>query len=177
LFASILCTGSGGGILVASQLFDTSGSVTGAFIMILAAPPVVAYRQEAADQGLISDDIWDDSALQGFDSALVTFIAHCPILVAQEGHSRTPSLPTKVENVLLDSQPLRLTEGELIGAKVKHGEDVFLRPFLFMEVCNLPLLGLRSCIGDSAITLMTYLGAAIPGCFCPNFAYHFKIDG
>jgi hypothetical protein len=32
-------------------------------------------------------------------------------------------------------------------------------------------------IGESAITTKTYLGAAIPGRFCPNFAYHFKIDG
>jgi hypothetical protein len=25
--------------------------------------------------------------------------------------------------------------------------------------------------------MTTYLGAAIPGSFCPNFAYHVKIDG
>jgi hypothetical protein len=31
-------------------------------------------------------------------------------------------------------------------------------------------------IGQSAVTTTTYLGAAIPGRFCPKFAYHFKID-
>jgi hypothetical protein len=31
--------------------------------------------------------------------------------------------------------------------------------------------------GEPAVTTTTYLGAAIPGRFCPNFAYHFKVDG
>ncbi len=30
-------------------------------------------------------------------------------------------------------------------------------------------------IGESAITANTYLGVAIPGRFCPNYAYHFKV--
>ena len=30
-------------------------------------------------------------------------------------------------------------------------------------------------IGESVITEMTYLGAKIPGRFCPNFAHHFKV--
>jgi hypothetical protein len=289
----LLRTGSVGGILLVTQLFDTNGSVTRAFITILAAPSVVTYRQETTDQGIILDDLWDDSALQGFDPALVTSTAHCPVLAAQEGYSRNPSLKTKVDNILLDSQPLLLPEGELLGATVPHGEDTFLRAFYLPEVCNLPLglrwptnigfpefaasiraaLGKNSppfeavlkalqpimepwfnavasdpqlfqisgrqflplydahfpnlssgtwpesapdpeafspvlemlngfvwrlwcdrilttatvmdrnylksylSIGESAITTTTYLGAAIPGRFCPNFAYHFKIDG
>jgi hypothetical protein len=32
-------------------------------------------------------------------------------------------------------------------------------------------------IGEPAITHTTYLGAAIPGRFCPNFAYYFQVDG
>jgi hypothetical protein len=32
-------------------------------------------------------------------------------------------------------------------------------------------------IGESAITPTTYFGAAIPGRFCPDYAYHFQIDG
>jgi hypothetical protein len=289
-----LCTGSVGGILLVTQLFDNHGSVTRAFITILATPSVVTYRQETTGQGIILDDLWDDSALQGFDPALVTSTAHCPVLAAQEGYYRDPSLKTTVENILLDSQPLLLPEGELIGATVQHGEDLFLRAFYLPEVCNLPL-GLRwptdigfpefvasiraalgnnsppfeavlqalkpimepwfsavasdpqlfqisgrqflplydaHCfpnimsgtwpdsatdpeafssvlemlngfvwrlwcdrilttatvmnrnylksylsIGESAITTTTYLGASIPGRFCPNSAYHFKIDG
>jgi hypothetical protein len=73
---------------------------------------------------------------------LVTSTAHCPVLAAQEGYSRDPSLKTTVENILLDSQPLLLPEGELIGATVQHREDTFLRAFNLPEVCNLPL-GLR----------------------------------
>jgi hypothetical protein len=241
----------------------------------------VTYRQETTDEGIILDDLWDDSALQGVDPTLVTSTAHCPILAAQEGYSRDPSLKTTVDNILLDSQPLLLPEGELIGATVQHGEDTFLRAFYLPEVCNLPL-GLRwptdigfpesppfeavlqafkaimepwfnavasdlqlfqilghqflplydahfpnimsgtwpdsapnpeafspvlemlngfvwrlwcdrilttatimnrnylksyLSIGESAITTTNYLGASIPGRFCPNFAYHFKIDG
>jgi hypothetical protein len=30
-------------------------------------------------------------------------------------------------------------------------------------------------LGESAITADTYLGVAIPGRFCPNYAYHFKV--
>jgi hypothetical protein len=198
-----------------------------------------------------------------------------------------------VESILLDSQPLLLPEGELIGQTVQRGGESLLRTFLLPEVCNLPLgirwpldigfseliasvraaLGKNSppfeavllalkptlepwltavatdhqpfliasrqflpfydlhfpdiatgiwpesapdpeafspmlemlngfvwrlwCdkvlttatvlnrnylknylqIGEAAITTVTYLGAAIPGRFCPNFAYHFKIDG
>jgi hypothetical protein len=72
----LVCTGSVGGILLVTQLFDTNGPVTRAFITILAAPSVVTYRQETTDQGIILDDLWDDSALQGFDPALVTSTAH-----------------------------------------------------------------------------------------------------
>ena len=138
----LLRTGSVGGILLVTQLFDTNGSVTREFITILAAPSVVTYRPETTDHGIILDDLWDDSALQGFDPALVTSTAHCPVLAAQEGYSRDPSLLPTVENILLDSQPLLLPEGELIGEKVQHGEDTFLRAFYLPEVCNLPL-GLR----------------------------------
>jgi hypothetical protein len=28
--------------------------------------------------------------------------------------------------------------------------------------------------GDSGTTATTYLGATIPGCFCPNFGFRFK---
>jgi hypothetical protein len=291
----LLCTGSVGGILLVTQLFDTNGSVTREFITILAAPSVVRYRPETTDHGIILDDLWDDSALQGvFDPALVTSTAHCPVLAAQEGYSRDPSLLTTVENILLDSQPLLLPEGELIGATVQNGEDTILRAFYLQEGCKLPLglrwptdigfpefttvsiraalgknsppfeavlqalkplmepwfnavatdpqlfqiLGrqflrlydahfldissgtwpdsapdpetffpglqmLNGCvwhlwwdrilptatvmnhnflksylsIGELAVTTTTYLGAAIPGHFCPNSAYHFKIDG
>ncbi len=72
----LLRTGSVGGILLVTQLFDTNGSVTREFITILAAPSVVTYRPETTDHGIILDDRWDDSALQGFDPALVTSTAH-----------------------------------------------------------------------------------------------------
>jgi hypothetical protein len=289
----LLRTGNVGGLLVVTQLFDLSGPVTAPFITILAAPSVATYRQETTDQGIILDDVWDDTALQGFAPTLVTSIAHCPILAAQEGYSRDLSLSTQVESILLDSQPLLLPEGELIGQTVQRGGETLLRTFLLPEVCNLPLgirwpldigfseliasvraaLGKNSppfeavllalkptlepwltavaadhqpfliasrqflpfydlhfpdiatgiwpesapdpeafspmlemlngfvwrlwCdkvlttatvlnrnylknylqIGEAAITTVTYLGAAIPGRFCPNFAYHFKIDG
>jgi hypothetical protein len=138
----LLCTGSIGGILLVTQLFDANGSVTRVFITILAAPSVVTYRQDMTDQGIILDILWEDAALQGFVPALVTSTAHCPVLAAQEGYSRDPSLKTTVDNLLLDSQPLFLPEGELIGATVPHGEDIFLRAFYLPEVCNLPF-GLR----------------------------------
>jgi hypothetical protein len=138
----LLLTGSFGSILLVTQLFDTNGPVTHVFITILAAPSVVMYRQDTTDQGIIMDDLWEDSALHGFDPALVTSTAHCPVLAAQEGYSRDPSLKTTVDNILLNSQPLFLPEGELIGATVPHGEGIFLRAFYLPEVCNLPL-GLR----------------------------------
>jgi hypothetical protein len=93
----LLHTRSVGGNLVVTNLFETSGLVMGAFIMILAAPSVVTYCQEITDQGLILDDLWDDSTLQGFDPALVMSMAHCPILATQEVYSHDHSPPTKVE--------------------------------------------------------------------------------
>ncbi len=32
-------------------------------------------------------------------------------------------------------------------------------------------------IGYTAVIAGTYLGAAFPGRFCPNYAYHFKMSG
>jgi hypothetical protein len=288
-----LRTDSVGGILVVTRLYDDTGPVTEPFITILAAPAVATHDATVMDSGIILDDIWEDSALNGFDPALDTATPHCPILAAQEGYSRDPTLPSKVENILLDAQPLLLPEGELVSANVTHGDGNFLRTFLLPEVCNMPL-GLRwptnigysefktsiraalgknyppfeavlnalhsllepwfntvatdpqlflipgrqflplydlhfpdidsglwpdsatdpeafspilemlngfvwrlwcdrilttatvmnrnylksyLAIGEAAITPATYLGATIPGRFCPNFAYHFKIDG
>jgi hypothetical protein len=136
---NLLRTGSFGGLLVVTQLFDETGAATEAFMTILAAPSVVTYRQEPADQGIILDDICEESAINGFDPALVTLAAHCPILAAQEGYSRDPSLLPKVETLLLDSHPLLLPEGELTSTTVQHGDTIFLRSFFFPEVCNLPL--------------------------------------
>jgi hypothetical protein len=108
--------------------------------MILAAPSVAPrYHQETTDQGILLHDVWDDSALQGFDPTLVTSVAHCPILAAQEGYSCDPSLPIKVKTILLNSQTLLLPRGKLIKTIVKRGEDTFLCTFLLPEVCNLPL--------------------------------------
>jgi hypothetical protein len=81
-------------------LFDLSGPVTAPFITILAAPSVATYRQETTDQGIILDDVWDDTALQGFAPTLITSVAHCPILAAQEGYSRDLLLLTQVEPFL-----------------------------------------------------------------------------
>ena len=94
----LLRTGCVGGFLVVTQLYDADGTVTEPFITILAAPSIATYRQELTDQGLILDDVWDKSALAGFHPTLVTSMAHCPILAAQEGYSRDPSLPTKGGN-------------------------------------------------------------------------------
>jgi hypothetical protein len=45
------------------------------------------------------------------------------------------------------------------------------------RVINRKVLKSYLSIRESAVTTTTYLSAAIPGRFCPNFAYHFKIDG
>jgi hypothetical protein len=289
----LLRTGPVGGFLVVTQLFDSEGMVTEAFITILAAPSVATYRRDAPDPGILLDDVWEEAALQGFHPTLDTSVSHCPVLAAQEGYSRDPSLPAKVETLLLDSQPLLISEGELITTTVNSGEDTFLRTYFLPEVCNLPLglrwpldIGLTDftsstravlgknfpafgavldalqptleewfdqvafdhqpflipsrqflplydahfpdittgvwpdstpdpeafspmlemlngfvwrlwcdrilttatimnrkylttylAIGEVAITSTTYLGASIPGRFCPNFAHHFKVDG
>jgi hypothetical protein len=112
------------------------------FITILAAPAVAMYGTSATDSGILLDDIWDESALNRFEPALNTSTPHCPIMAAQEGYSRDPLLPTKVESILLVAQPLLLPEGKLVGTRVTHGDGNFLRTFLLPEVCNLPL-GLR----------------------------------
>ena len=150
-----LRTGNVGGILVVTQLFELGGPVTAPFITILAAPSVATYRQETTDQGIILDDVWDDTALQGFAPTLVTSVAHCPILAAQEGYSRDLSLDTQVETILLDSQPLLIPEGELIGQKVKRGDATFPRTYFPPEVCNLLLRLL--CLFPFPLQLVLYI--------------------
>jgi hypothetical protein len=68
-------------------LYNETGVVTEPFIAILGAPLVVTYNQLLTDKGIILDGMWDESALWGFDPALVTSIHHCPILAATEGYS------------------------------------------------------------------------------------------
>ena len=98
-----ICTDSIGGILLVTRLFDATGPIDGALITIVGAPSLVTYSADAADSGLILDDIWDENALGGFDPALVTSIPHCPVLTATEGYSRDTTLPMEVEHILLDA--------------------------------------------------------------------------
>lgn len=51
------------------------------------------------------------------------------------------------------------------------------RIFMTATLMNRNFLKSYLALGVSTITSMTYLGALIPGRFCPNYAYHFKIDG
>ena len=44
-------------------------------------------------------------------------------------------------------------------------------------VLNRNYLASYLALGTTAVTSGTYLGAAIPGRFCPNYAYHFKVNG
>jgi hypothetical protein len=75
---NFLHTGSVGGILFVTWLFDeTSPAVMEPFISILAPPSVVTYCSKMTDQGLFLDDVWDDSTLNGFDPSLVNSEVHC----------------------------------------------------------------------------------------------------
>jgi hypothetical protein len=78
----LLCTGSVGGILLATRLYDEIGPTTVPFITILAAPVVATYDEASTDHGVILDDIWDESALAGFNPSLVPTDFNCPILAA-----------------------------------------------------------------------------------------------
>ena len=286
-------TGNVGGILLVTRLYDNTGPTTESFITIIAAPSMATYDPSSSEPGVLFDDIWDETALTGFDPSLDFTSVTRPIMAATEGYSRATNLTGQIMALLLDAQPILIPEGQLLGSKVRIEENDHFRAFLLPEVCNLPFgirwptdigfpdfaaslkaaLGksfthfetvlqtlqpqlatwfqavattplrfqvtgcrfLRFCddhyptldsadwppsatdpeafspmldmlngfawrlwcerqattatvlnrnyltnylaLGTSAVTTSTYLGAAFPGRFCPNYAYHFKLQG
>jgi hypothetical protein len=134
----LLRTGSVGAFLIVTRLFDDTGPVTVPFITILAAPSVATYSPEPTGQGLLLDDIWDESALCGFDPTLVTSTPHCPILAAQAGYSRHKMLKPTAESLLLDAAPIVLPAGKLLGSRVTAGTTEFVCSYFLPEVCNFP---------------------------------------
>jgi hypothetical protein len=121
-----------------TRLYDTTGPTTEPFITILAAPSIATYDAFSADPGLSFDDIWDESALTGFDLSLALTSMHCPVLAAQEGYSCSANITSHVESLLLDAQPIFIPEGKLLGQSVLLRTVSHSRAFLLPEVCNLP---------------------------------------
>jgi hypothetical protein len=290
----LLRTGAIGGILLVTRMFDDTGAKTVPFITILAAPALATCDPTSSDQGVLFEDVWDETALTGFDLTIDLTTANCPVLAAQEGFSRSLTVTSRVVSLLLDAQPVLLTQGQSIAQQVTTPDGtVHLRAFLLPEVCDMPIgfrwpitiglpdftasitaaLGKSSqnfvsvlkalqpqlapwfkavaddspaflisgrrflpiydkhfpditngewpasvtdqdafsplldmlhgfvwrlwcdrqfttatplnrtflasylALGEPAITATTYLGASIPGRFCPNFAFHFHVDG
>jgi hypothetical protein len=157
----LLRTESIGGILLVTRIYDATGPTTAPFITILAAPAVATYDVAATDHGVILDDIWDDSALAGFDPSLLTSGVNCPVLAAQEGYSRATNLTSKIESLLIDAQPLLVPEGQKLGGKVSVADTTHFRAFYLPEVCNLPL-GMRwpldITFADFALSIKVALG-------------------
>jgi hypothetical protein len=72
----LLCTGSVGSILLVTwRLYDLTGPTTAPFIIKILvtgplAPLAATYNMMSLYQWVILDNIWDESALAGFDPAL-----------------------------------------------------------------------------------------------------------
>jgi hypothetical protein len=88
---------------------------------------------------VILDDIWDESALVGFNPSLIITRINCPILAAQEGYSHTANLMSQIKSLLLDAQPLMIPEEQRLGRDVTFAEDTHHRTFFLPKVCNLSL--------------------------------------
>jgi hypothetical protein len=115
----LLRTGSVGGILLVARLFDVNGPTTDSFVTILAAPAMATYDPTSPEPGLLFDDIWDETALSGFDPSLDLTAVNRPILAAQEGYSRAASLTGQITGLLLDAQPILIPAGQSIGQQIK----------------------------------------------------------
>jgi hypothetical protein len=162
----LLRTGSVGGILVVTRLYDSTGPTTVPFLTILAAPAVTTYDETSVDQGVILEDLWDDSALAGFDPTLDAPGTNCPVLAAQEGFSRDPTLTSNIESLLVDAQPLLIPEGQKLGGIVTLDDESYPLPFLLPEVCNFPL-GMRWPLDISFLDLATSIRVALGKTYAP----------
>jgi hypothetical protein len=106
-----------------THLYDETEPTTVPFITILVARTAVAtYAEASAEHGVILDNIWDESALAGFDCSLVLSDVNCPILAAQEGYSRAVNITSRTESLLLHAQPLLIPEGQKPGLEVSLDE-------------------------------------------------------
>jgi hypothetical protein len=140
---SLIRTGNVGGILMVTRLYDHDGPTTESFITILAAPSMATYDPSSSEPGVSLDDIWDETALTGFDPSLDLTSVTRPLMAATEGYSRaTKDLTGQIQDILLDAQPILIPEGQDLGRQVLIGAQAHLRAFLLPEVCNLPV-GLR----------------------------------
>jgi hypothetical protein len=74
-----------GGVLVATTLVDTDGTLTGPFITIVAAPSVMTHLPPVGENGIIFEDAWDLAVLARFTPLLDMETLVCPLIGAQEG--------------------------------------------------------------------------------------------
>jgi hypothetical protein len=136
----LLRTGAIGGILLVTRLFGDNGATTVPFITILAAPALATCDPTTAETGVLLEDLWDETALKGFDPNLDLTSAQCPLLAAQQGFSRSSAVTSCVVSLLLDAQPVILPQGQTIAQTVKTADGtVHMRAFFLPEVCDLPL--------------------------------------
>jgi hypothetical protein len=80
---SLIRTGNVGGILMVTRLYDHDGPTTESFITILAAPSMATYDPSSSEPGVSLDDIWDETALTGFDPSLDLTSVTRPIMASE----------------------------------------------------------------------------------------------
>ena len=80
-----LQTDSVGGILLVTKVIEEDGTTSKPFITILAAPSVATFIPPIGDNGVLYEDVWEETVLDRFKPKLVMEKAHCPVLGAQEG--------------------------------------------------------------------------------------------
>ena len=128
----LLRTGAIGGILLVTRMFDDTGAATVPFITILAAPALATCNPTTSDKGVFLEDLWDEAALKGFDPMLDLTQPHCPVIAAQQGFSRSSTVPSRVISLLLDAQPVIIPHGQSLGKSITMTDgQIYLRAFPF----------------------------------------------
>ena len=128
-----------GAILLVTTVLDEAGLASVPFITIIGAPSMATHMQLYVENGVLYDDVWDSLVMSCFKPDLNMDEPHCPILGAQQGFTRAPTLKPGMFHLLQETQPLVFPAGEL---KVTPEAITYPRTIFLPEVCNFPL-GMR----------------------------------
>jgi hypothetical protein len=109
--------------------------------MFVAAPLLATLGPlvNGNDPGIFLPNIWQESALKTFGTALNPDIAHCPLLAATKGLSRDIANPS-MHNYLADANPIFFPQDELICSTVTlDPSNTTYQAFLLPEICSPPI--------------------------------------
>jgi hypothetical protein len=136
-----LCSKAVGGILLVTQLYAPDGTSSEPYIMVVAAPALLAtfglVDATNLPPGSSYLDFWDNMVLSLFGLPAGSAL-HCPFMVAAEGVTWEVKLPG-IMDFMEDSLPLLFPHGEQAAFSIQPEQELHYQAFYLPEAYSMPL--------------------------------------